>query len=188
MTRRDPLFVLSAIALAIAAAPAVAEPAPVESWGLANVSYEAYRKDSLECGLQGYYADVSQTKQAQAFVGATRQLEATDNSNYVAPGTSPEASASAWANQAQRYEQIRQGIRPDQKMLELKQGMTAVVSECLRQRGYVKFRLTDEQGKQLATLKKGSDERREYLHGLAADPAVLKAQAVPTAEPSTAHR
>ena len=186
MARRDRLLLLSAISLA--ATPAMAEPTPVDSWGLANVSYETYRKDSLECGLQGYYADVSQTKQAQAFVGATRQMEATDTSNYVAPGASAQAAASAWANQAQRYEQIRQSIRSDQKILELKQGMTAVVGECLRQRGYVKFRLTDAQSTKLATLAKGSDERREYLHGLAADPDVLKAQALPAPDTSPAHR
>jgi len=57
--------------------------------------------------------------------------------------------------------------------------MTALVGECLRKRGYVQFRLTEEQSAGLAKLQKGSDERRAYLHGLAADPAVLKAQALP---------
>ena len=166
-------------ATALGATPLIAAPAPVDTWGRANVDLETYRKDSLECGLQGYYADVSQSSQAKAFVGASRQMESVDNTNLVAPGASAEDAASAFANQAQRYEQIRRGIRPEQKMLELKQGMTALVGECLRKRGYVQFRLTEEQSAGLAKLQKGSDERRAYLHGLAADPAVLKAQALP---------
>ena len=173
-------------AAALCATPALAEPAPVDSWGRANVDLETYRKDSLECGLQGYYADVSQTAQAKDFVRATRQLQSVDNSNYVAPNASPQEAASQWVGQAQRYDQIRRGIRPEQRIAELKQGMTAVVGECLRRRGYVKFRLTEAQSEALAKLRQGSDERRAYLHGLAADAEVLKAQALPAAEPSSA--
>jgi hypothetical protein len=48
--------------------------------------------------------------------------------------------------------------------------------QCLMQRGYSKFRLTDEQRKRLSKLRAGSDERRAYLYGLASDPAVLQSQ------------
>jgi hypothetical protein len=173
-------------ATALGATALIAAPLPVDSWGRANVDPETYRKDSLECGLLGHYADVSQTSQAKAFVGATRQMQSVDNTNVVAPGASAGDAASVFVRQAQRYEQIRRGIRPEQKVLELKQGMTAVVGECLRKRGYVQFRLTEEQSAALAKFQKGSDERRAYLHGLAADPAVLKAQTLPSPEsPST---
>jgi hypothetical protein len=188
MTRWAVLSMPCAIAVALGPVPAMAEPQPVDSWGRANVDYETYRKDSLECGLQGYTADVSETAQAKAFVGATRQLESVDNSNFVAPNASPQEAASAWAGQAQRYEQIRRGIRPERQMLELKQGMTAVVGECLRRRGYVQFRLTDEQSAALAKLDKGSDARREYLHGLASNAELLNAQALPPPKSSPEHR
>lgn len=180
MRRRNDISVLLAISLALSAVPAAAEPRPVDSWGRADVSYEAYRNDALECGLVGYYADVSQTAEAQAFVGASRQLEAIDNPNYASPGASPADIASLGVEQARRYEQIRRSIRPEQKMRALKQGMEAVVEDCLRDRGYVQFRLTEDQREMLSHLDRGSDERRAFLHALASNPTVLQAQAVPS--------
>jgi hypothetical protein len=184
MGRRFSIAMLCAVALG--ATPAFAERAPVDSWGRANVDLETYRKDSLECGLQGYYADVSQTTQAKDFARATRQMQSIDDTNVVPPNASPQEAADAFVGQAQRYDQIRRGIRPEKRFEELKQGMTAVVGECLRRRGYVKFRLTDAQSEALAKLRNGSDERREYLHGLAADAEVLKAQALPAPDSSSA--
>ncbi len=90
MSHRNDISVLLAIAAALAATPAVAQPKPVDSWGRAGVAYETYRNDSLECGLLGHNADVSQTEQAQAFAGATRQLESVDNTNYVPANATPE--------------------------------------------------------------------------------------------------
>ena len=179
MDRWNEMFALAALAVAVAATPAAAEPRPVDSWGRAGVAYETYRNDSLECGLVGYYADVSNTEQARMFVGASRQLESVDNPNYVRPGASVEEAAAMNAEQARRYEQIRRGIRPDQRMKELKEGMVAVVEDCLRERGYVQFRLTDAQRETLSKLDRGSDERREYLYSLASNPSVIEAQQLP---------
>jgi len=179
MRRVNDISVLSgAVALAFAATPAAAEPKPVDSWGRAGVDYETYRTDSLECGLIGYYADVSQTEQAQAFVTATRQLEAVDNPNYASPGATAADVAYLGAEQGRRYEQIRRSIRPEQAMRALKNGMIAVVEDCLKERGYVQFRLTEDQREALSQLDKGSDARREFLYRLAANPAVLEAQAL----------
>jgi hypothetical protein len=179
MSRRNDISVLCAVmAAALAATPAVADPLPVDSWGRAGVAYETYRNDSLECGLVGYYADVSQTKEAQAFVTATRRLEDSDTTSYASPGASPAQAMDALVIQARQYEQIRRSIRPEQKVRALKQGMEAVVQDCLRERGYVQFRLTDDQREMLAKLDKGSDERREYLYSLASNPEVLNAQAL----------
>lgn len=166
----------AAVVVALAATPATAAPKPVDSWGRAGVDYDTYRNDSLECGLVGYYADVSQTEQAQALVGATRQLEAVDNPGYVPPNASPAEAAYMMAGQARQYEQIRRNVRPERRIDELKQGMVAVVEDCLRERGYVRFRLTDDQREALSRLDRGSDERREFLYRLASNPAVLEAQ------------
>jgi len=178
MSRRNDIFVLLGTFTIALATPASAEPKPVDSWGRAGVDYETYRNDSLECGLVGYYADVSQTEQARAFVTATRQLEGVDNPNYAPPNASPAEAAYMVAGQARQYEQIRRGIRPERRMDELKQGMVAVVEDCLRERGYIEFRLTDVQREALSKLDKGSDERRQFLHGLAANPEVLDTQAL----------
>jgi hypothetical protein len=202
MSRGNDISVLlAAAALALTASPAAAEPRPIDSWGRANVDYETYRNDSLECGLLGYSADVSETEQARMFVAATRQMESIDNSNYASPSATAAASVgsggsrggvqvpdvstmavtSRGVEQARQYEQVRRGIRPERRMEELKRGMTAIVQDCLRERGYVQFRLTDEQREALSKLRRGSDERREFLHSLASDRAVLEAQVLPQA-------
>jgi hypothetical protein len=153
-----------------------------------------FDEDSLECGLLGYNADVSQTQQAQDFVRATRQMEGADNANFTSPSASAAPAANGIATtagaaqamdmasvRARQYEQIRRGIRPEQRMKELKEGMVGVVENCLRERGYVQFRLTDEQRETLSHLDRGSEERREFLYRLASNEDVLRAQALPSA-------
>jgi hypothetical protein len=162
--------------LALTAAPAAAKHQPVDSWGRPGVDFDTYRNDALECGLIGYYADVSQTKQAQDFVTATRKMESLDNVNFVPASASVDEAVARSVEQAARYEQVRTSIRPEQEMRELKQGMLQLVAVCLKQRGYVRFRLTEDQRKALNKLKKGSDERKHYLFRLASDPDVLSAQ------------
>jgi hypothetical protein len=123
---------------------------------------------------------VAETRQAQDFVRATRQMESVDNTNYVAPGASAAQTMDGVVLQARQYEQIRRSIRPERRMRELKQGLETVVEDCLKERGYVEFRLTDEQREMLSHLDRGSDERREFLHSLASNPEVLEAQALTT--------
>jgi hypothetical protein len=67
-------------------------------------------------------------------------------------------------------------------MRELKQGMVGVVETCLRERGYIQFRLTDEQREMLSHLDRGSEERREFLYHLASNPDVLTTQALPSTD------
>ena len=180
MSRRSDISVLLGVSAAmLAAAPATAAPAPVDSWGRAGVAYETYRNDSLECGLLGHYADVSQTAQAQDFVRATRQMEGVDNTNYTGPGASAAQVTDGVVVTARQYEQIRRSIRPERRIAELKQGMVEVVEGCLKERGYVQFRLTDAQRETLSKLERGSEERREYLYRLASNADVLDAQALP---------
>jgi len=169
------------VALALAPAPASAEPRPVDSWGKAGVDLETYRDDSLECGLLGYYADVSETEQAQAFVRATRQMESIDNPNYTPSSATAAQATDMMVIQARQYDQIRRGIRPEKRMEELKLGLEGVVQQCLRERGYVQFRLTDAQREALSEFDRGSDERRAFLHSLASNPEIIASQPVPGA-------
>ena len=175
-----------AVSAALLAAPAAAKPKPVDSWGRAGVDFETYRTDARECALQGHYADVSETEQAKTFARATKRLEASDDTS-MGPAIATPAADNAPAPDtmyrtnaiAARTEQIRAGIRPEKLMGELHQGLEGVVESCLLDRGYSQFRLTESQAKSLSKLEKGSDERRHFLHALAADPAVLENQALP---------
>ncbi|HSG35034.1 MAG TPA: hypothetical protein VLA37_10900 [Sphingomonadaceae bacterium] len=164
--------------LAAAASPVSAERKPVDSWGRAGVSFENYREDAIECATIGYYADVSETEQAKQFVRASKRLEATDDYSLGPPGASAADDMTRMVNQAAMSDRIVQSIRPERKMKELHSGMLYLVEQCLVERGYSQFRLTEEQQEQLRDLKKGSDERHRFLHSLASDPSILADQAV----------
>jgi hypothetical protein len=71
---------------------------------------------------------------------------------------------------------IVDSVRPEERLKHIKQMQLAKTDECLVQRGYSRFRLTEDQQRHLRHLKSGSDERRAYLYSLASDPAVLAAQ------------
>ena len=52
------------------------------------------------------------------------------------------------------------------------------LDHCLAAHGYRRFRLTDEQSRQLDRFDPRQPERQVYLHSLASDPQVLATQAV----------
>src|SRR3954451_20842238 len=171
----------------VLATPAMSAPAPQESWGKAGVSLTQYRRDALECGLQGHYLDISQTDDAKAFVKGSRQLDvvtsgASAPSTTGASGTGPAMTDSVdqmvrYANQQQH---IVDSVQPERRFHSIKRTLIATDEQCLVQRGYSKFRLSDEQRSRLRKLKFGSEERRDYLYRLATDPAVLQNQPVAT--------
>ena len=172
---RLPIALLLAAALAV---PGAAAPKPQESWGKADVSFETYRTDAVECGRRAYYADVSDTEQAKLFVSASRRLEAADDHGMGVPSATSEMELQRMVGLAARSEQIRAGIRPEKRMKELHVGLVDVVETCLEQRGYSRFTLTEEQRDALGKLKKGSPERHRFMHSLASDPAILRTQPI----------
>ena len=172
---RLPIALLLAAALAV---PGAAAPKPQESWGKADVSFETYRTDAVECGRLAYYADVSNTEQAKLFVSASRRLEAADDHGMGVPSATSEMELQRMVGLAARSEQIRAGIRPEKRMKELHVALVDVVETCLEQRGYSRFTLTEEQRDALGKLKKGSPERHRFMHSLASDADVLRAQKV----------
>ena len=163
---RSGLAIAIATSLALLATPASAKPKPVDSWGRAGVDFETYRSDAVECATLAYHADVSQTKQAQAFVRGTKLMESTDG--LMLDGL----------QLAYRYAQIEHAVRPELRMEQLHDRMVGVVEDCLTERGYSQFRLTEDQRKQLSKLEKGTEERRHFLHMLAMDAEVLETQAI----------
>ena len=158
-------FALAAAVALSLSAPAWSAPRPQESWGRAGVDFDTYRQDAVECASVAYYADVSGTEQAQAFVRGTKRLESIDGLPLD------------FLEMARNYGQIHDSVRPERQINELREAMQSVVDICLTQRGYVKFRLTEEQREELGHLRKGSDERHHYLHMLASDATVLEEQA-----------
>jgi hypothetical protein len=179
------LFGIPLLAL-ILPASANSAPAPEESWGKAGVSLAQYRKDALDCALNGHYTDISKTDDAKAFVTASRQLDAVTNGASApnitgASGGGPNSTDSIdqIARYADQQQHIVSSVRPEQRFHSIKRMLVDRTDQCLASHGYVKFRLTDEQRHQLRKLKFGSEERRVYLYNLGSNPAVLQSQGVP---------
>jgi hypothetical protein len=178
------VFAIPLLALVLPAS-ANSAPAPVESWGKAGVSLAQYRQDALDCALKGHYLDISQTDDAKAFVKASRQLD-TVTSGASAPNTTGASSTGAastdsmdqmiqYANQQQH---IVESVRPEERFHSIKQRLVDRTGQCLSNRGYSKFRLTDDQRHRLRKLKFGSEERRVYLYNLGSNPTVLQTQGI----------
>jgi hypothetical protein len=169
----------SAVVVAcLLSAPILAAKSESISWGKPGVSIDQYRTDAITCGRAGYYLDVSNTEAAHVFKNATSRLETNETDlSLIAMDPSPNRAAML-ANIVNRSARIVEGTRPDERMKEVGALMQAKVDDCLKGRGYVRFRLTPEQRKHLAHLHLGSVERHVYLYQLATDPTVLKTQAM----------
>jgi hypothetical protein len=178
------LFVASLVSVVLAGR-AISAPAPEETWGKAGISLDRYREDSVDCGLQGYYTDISKTEDAQELVRASRQLD-TVTAGAIAPNTpagGPTNPATVDSmDQALQYAQTQQhiveSVRPDERFRNIKKSLISNTERCLIQRGYSKLRLTDDQRHRLRKLKFGSEERREYLYSLATNRSILARQKV----------
>jgi len=155
------------------------------SWGKPGITIEQYRRDAVECGRAGYYLDLSKTETAEVFKGATGQLQANEanltNMAMLASGGPPEervAAAMQVGGMVSRSVHIVEGTRPQEQMKAVGALMQGTVDDCLRQRGYIRFRLKDAQRRQLSRLHLGSAQRHAFLYSLATDPAILRDQAM----------
>ena len=162
---------------AFTALPAMAADAPANSWGKAGISFDDYRRDSVECGREAYYLDIAETEQAAILKRASTQLEMHDGS--FAAGDDPVTDAVRHGAQS---EQIRAAARADKQIRELRRMMDDRLAQCLVTRGYTRITLTREQRDALEELKKGTPQRHQYLFALASDPVVLARQASPLAQ------
>lgn len=176
------LFAVPMFALLIPA-PASSAPAPKESWGKAGVTLAQYRQDALQCGMRGYYTDISRTQDAKEFVRASRELDTLSTGAMGPSTTGSNATGPASTNavdQAAQYADMQQhiieGVRPEERFHNIKKALISTDEQCLAQRGYSKFVLTADQRHVLGKLKAGSDQRRAYLYSLATNPTVLQSQ------------
>src|SRR5947209_19715526 len=179
------LFAIALLALVVPAS-ANSAPAPEESWGKAGVSLAQYRQDALECALKGHYLDISTTDDAKAFIKASRQLDAVTTgasapavagANGMGSSTT-DSSVDQMVEYANQQQHIVESVRPEQRFHSIKRMLVDRTGQCLSNRGYSKFRLTEDQRRQLHKLKFGSDERRVYLYNLGTNPTVLQTQGV----------
>lgn len=149
--------------LGVAAVTIGATRAPEASWGKAGVSYDQYREDTVACAREGLRTDIAGTEPVQSLVKSSTQLE-----NELTRANPDYGNAS----------RIREAARADLRFKEVKKIMEDQVAACLIRAGYSRFRMTEDQRAKLRKLKPGSTERRQYVHALASDAAVLKAQAI----------
>lgn len=166
-------FAITAAALACSSAQA---GAPRFAWGKAGISYDQYRAEAFECAIVGLDTNIDNTEPVERLRNATRELEALDNRQSVASSADP---VGAGINHAQDLARMREAARPDQQVKEVKKILFSAMQQCMIQRGYTRFALTEDQRDEIDKLKDGSQERRAYIHKLASDPAVLDHQKQP---------
>jgi hypothetical protein len=165
------------LAIALSSAvfgPANAKPAPVVSWGKPGVSFDDYRKDSIECGERGATTSMKGRGEFDAVVlGLSRQDTDMDIARSLPPSLTQEDPAQKLARD---YALNGAKSRPEPKVRALQKFLVDNVEACLSEKGYVRFSLTPAQAAELGGYKKGSDGRFRYLHALARDEAVIVRQ------------
>ena len=175
------MHILPALSLGLFLAPAAFASAGKSyeiSWGKPGVSYAQYRKDAIECGHDAWYEDVSGTDAAKVFKRASSELEDSEYSPDMAPPTRREAAQEFAIEQAGRSARIVAATRPEKRFAEVRTLQYDVLGKCLSDRGYVQFRLTEVQHRQLRKLRIGSPERHRFLYQLGSNGRVIAAQRI----------
>lgn len=146
------------IAALMVPAAAGADAAPYVSWGKQDVPYEQYRADAVACGLQGAQRDMGEQQAFRDVVHGTHfQDSALDRGDVV--------------EYVMIYDRKFRGNIPS-----LQKFLVSGVEECLINKGYTPFALTQDQTRRLSGLRKGSQERFHYLHEISSDVSILQAQ------------
>ena len=166
-------ILLATVAFALAPAPASAAE-PFETWGKAGVSFEEYRSDAILCARHAVAMDISETEAAQTMVAASQSVDNAASGAWITSPSQTDQATSISPNLD--INRTASAYRADRQFRALSDLQYETLASCLRQLGYRQFRLTREQQRELRRLRRGSDERRNYLHGLASSPEVLERQ------------
>jgi hypothetical protein len=150
---------LFACAATLAGAGAGAPAAAKDSWARPYVGFEEYRRDADQCSNAAF--------QARLWFGPIVHLAQATHAMATDP----------WSYARARQIFVHGVTRTVAEQLQ------DAVDRCLFDRGYRRFRLSEEQNRRLGRLHRGTVERARFLHSLAADPAVLGTQALPTVRP-----
>lgn len=151
-----------------------AETPPVVSWGKPGVSFDDYRRDSIECGRRGAATSMKGRREFDAvMLGLSRQDTDIDIGRSLPPSPAQEDPAQKLARD---YALNGAKSRPEPKVKALQSFLEENVEACLSEKGYVRFSLTPRQAADLGRLKKGSEGRFRFLHALASHEAVIRQQ------------
>jgi len=170
---------LPAIVLLLVGPPADAAR-PESSWGKPGVGYDSYRRDSTECGRQGAGASLAGERAYRSIMlGLSRQDTDIDTARAAGNGLNPGGAPTVDMTELTRsYGLTAQRQQFSRKVATLQRFLVAGVERCLLARGYGRFALTRDQRRGLARYGPGTEARFRYLHALASDGEVLRAQAV----------
>lgn len=167
--------------VAILACPSQADakrkPADI-SWGKHGVSFDDYRRDTLECANTTYGLDVSvkpetvtalssQNSAALAAVISGLERKPSGGGSY-ADGAAGYAAAMASIDPRRvlyRNSSYTELVR-HAAYVDVTDQLQAVLDFCLTQRGYRRFRLSADQRRQLRQYRPGTEERAHFLHAL----------------------
>jgi hypothetical protein len=166
---------IAAAALVAASPVSAAGKARDVSWGKAGVSFADYRLDAGQCAARTFGVTLHLTprpSRALNNAGNGSNLGLIAYRNLVPPEVALSPSNVRFYSTTY-VETYRHATRVD-----FAEQLQAILDECLVERGYRQFRLTDAQMDRLRRLEKGSAERARYLYGLGTDADVLAAQAI----------
>ena len=170
---------LALAALASGPTTAQAADAPRVAWGKAGISYDQYRDEAYECAMVGLDTNIENSEPVERLRSASRQMEALEGRQGAANSADPVA---AGIRHAQDLEAIRNSARAEQQVEAVKKILFSAMQQCMVRRGYTRFALTEDQRREFARFKDGSQERRAFLHKLASDAATLEQQKHPLPE------
>jgi len=171
-------FVTLAACLTLASAALAGAPSRADlhktSWGKPGVSFEQYRDDAVQCALEASSYDITKAPVGQKLIAFNKQQELASLYGWMdAPTPWGGVGAVGVARNGPWLEHFQ-----DTEYLETRDLQYGLLGHCLRERGYLQFRLTAQQIRTLDRLGRGSDARRAYLHSLASDPVVMAHQAL----------
>jgi len=173
MIPRSAMLGIAAIALVASQAFAAGKPRNI-SWGRANVSFADYHRDAQQCAARTFGVTLHMSPQT------ARDLDMVGNGSLMSmigtAGITPEVALSP--THVHFYSTTYVETYKHAMRVDVTEQLQAILDNCLRERGYRRFKLTGAQMDRLRGLADGTAERERYLYSLGSDPDVLAMQAV----------
>lgn len=172
---------IGALAVLVCASQADARRKPSDvSWAKPGVSFEDYRRDTLECANTTYGLDVSMKP---GTVAALSELNTAALAGFIS-GLNPRLSVGgSYGGGASGYVAAMNFIDPGRVVfrnstytgmfqhaayVDVTDQLQSVLDFCLTRRGYTRFRLSWDQRRQLRHYPRGTEARAHFLHALSA--------------------
>ena len=149
------------------------------SWGKEGVTLLDYQTDTILCGTLAEQAGPDSAVKSAGGVdgknGGGRIPGGSENgAGSASSGNAASIGGGTYEGHASTDYVSRAANQQRASEMQLKQARVEKLRSCLVKRGYTEFELTPEQRSELARLKPGSAERRDYLYKLGTNPDFLK--------------